>query len=224
MADQVALPVVRRPLLTSKPWIIAGLLLVVFGIAVKFLIRYAVPYFRFEQAYFDQFGYWPHRGRLILHICGAMVALICGPFQFWTGLRQIALSFHRWTGRLYLVGVTVGSTGAILMSVYTDPHSLGIALRGLAAAWIVTTGISYAAILRGMVPLHKEWMARSYLVTFAFVTFRWLDEMPLVASYWGAYAERSTNIAWVSWVVPLLVFEVILQARRIYYRQSLPTQ
>ena len=97
MAGQVALPA-RRPLLTSKPWIIAGLLLVVFGIAVKFLIRYAVPYFRFEQAYFDQFGYWPHRGRLILHICGAMVALICGPFQFWTGLRQIALSrLHRST-------------------------------------------------------------------------------------------------------------------------------
>jgi hypothetical protein len=92
-------------MLTSKPWIIAGLSLVVFGIAVKFLIRYALPYFRFDQAYFDQFGYWPHRGRLILHICGAMLALICGPFQFWTGLRQIALSFHRWTGRLYLVGL-----------------------------------------------------------------------------------------------------------------------
>lgn len=220
---RVAFPT-GRLLVILKPWITAAFLLAIFSFAVRFLIRYAIPYFRFEPAYFDQLGYWPRRGRLILHICGGMLALICGPFQFWTGLRGKALGLHRWTGRGYLLGVVAGSVGAFLMSIYSQPHTFGIALRVGAAAWIVATGISYAAILRGMVALHKEWMVRSYLVTFAFVTFRWLNETPIAASHWGMFSERSTNLVWVSWVVPLLVFEVFLQAKRIYYCQFFPRQ
>jgi uncharacterized membrane protein len=192
------------------------MLLIVFGLAARFLVHYAIPYFRFDQAYFDANGYWPHRARLIFHICGGMLALICGPFQFWTGLRQKAMGVHRWTGRLYLVGVAIGSLGAFLMAVYTQPHGFGLALMGLATAWILTSATAYAAILRGMVQLHKEWMVRSYLVTFAFVTFRtFSDEWPSFAALWGSPAESVVNITWLSGVAPVAAYEVIRQTRRI---------
>jgi hypothetical protein len=47
------------------------------------------------------------------------------------------------------------------MTLSTAPKSFGVALRGLATAWLLTTFIAWAAILRGRVPLHKEWMVRS---------------------------------------------------------------
>lgn len=220
MAGRAVIPD-RSSSLASNQIVIAGFLLVVTSLAARFLVHYAFPYFLFDQTYFDRAGYWPHRARLIFHISGGMLALSCGPFQFWTGLRQKAMRIHRWTGRLYLFGVAVGSLGAFLMAVYTQPHNFGIALMGLAIAWIVTSATAYAAIMRGLVQIHKEWMVRSYLVTFAFVTFRLLnDEWPNLLARWGSYDDRVANVTWISWVVPLLAYELILQARRIFGAQQ----
>jgi uncharacterized membrane protein YozB (DUF420 family) len=192
-----------------------ALLLLAGVVAARFLVHYAAPYFRFDPKQFDYF--WPHRYRLILHISGGIVALICGTLQLWTGLRQKAMRFHRWTGRIYLVGVSVGVVGVFLMTVYTSPHSFGVALMCMATAWTMTTGIAWVAILRGQVQMHKEWMVRSYLVTFAFVTFRVIsDNLPWLVSRLASTAdEASTNVTWLSWVVPLAVYELILQVRRL---------
>jgi uncharacterized membrane protein YozB (DUF420 family) len=199
---------------------VTAILLLASAVAARFLVHYAAPYFRFDAKQFDY--YWPHRFRLITHISGGVVALVCGTLQLWTGLRQKAMRFHRWTGRIYLVGVAVGIIGAFLMSVYTTPKSFGVALRALAIAWLLTTGIAWAAILRGRVPLHKEWMVRSYLVTFAFVTFRVItDNLPaLYARLGSSQDDASANVTWLSWVLPLAVYEVILQGRRLYAKQS----
>jgi len=117
------------------------------------------------------------RFRLITHIGGGIVALISGTLQLWIGFRQRAMRLHRWTGRVYLAAAAVGIVGAFLMAVYTTPRSFGIPLMGLATAWILTTGVAWAAIVRRKVVLHKEWMIRSYLVAFAFVTFRFITDL-----------------------------------------------
>jgi hypothetical protein len=215
MADRVAVPA-RGPARISKGKLTTVATLLVVAVALRFLIHYALPYFRFDPAYFDY--YWPHRIRLIFHICGGILALSCGPFQFWTGLRRRAMAFHVWTGRLYLVGVAVGSTGAFLMGVFSTPRNFGVALMFMASAWILITGIAYAAIIRGLVSLHKEWMVRSYLLTFGFVTFRLVnDSLPGLARYLGGeFNDRGANLAWACWLVPVGIFELILQSRRIF--------
>jgi hypothetical protein len=74
--------------------------------------------------------------------------------------------------------------------------------------------MAYYAILKRRVSVHKEWMVRAYVVTFAFVTFRILsDYSPM--SQLQPEVDRVNVIIWMSWVVPLLVAEVILQARRM---------
>ena len=194
-----------------------GLLLVASLVAARFIWHYAMPYFlRFDAKQFD--AYWPHRFRLIAHIGGGIVALICGMLQLWTGLRQRAMRFHRWTGRVYLAAATVGIVGAFLMAVYSTPRSFGISLMGLATAWILTTGVAWAAIVRGRVELHKEWMIRSYLVAFAFVTFRFMtDLLPGVTAKLGSDpGDAATSVGWLCWVLPLAVYEVILQGRRLF--------
>jgi Predicted membrane protein (DUF2306) len=186
----------------------------VLTLAVAFVVKYVLFYFRhYDAASFD--SYWPRRGWLFLHISGGTVALLIGPLQFWTGLRQRNLTFHRWTGRLFLLGVAVGVTGSIglaVMAVGTWAFEVG--LMGLASSWLVTTAMAYVSIRKGLVGLHKEWMIRAYVVTFAFVFFRILsDYTPM--SRLRPENDRDITIAWACWVVPLAVTEMIFQIRRM---------
>jgi hypothetical protein len=190
----------------------SGGLLIVAGIALKFLVHYALPYFAFDPSYFDYF--WPHRFRLITHISGGILALTMGPFQFWTGLRQKAIHIHRVTGLFYLAGVAIGAMGAGMMAVFTQPRNFGISLGFMALAQVITTAVAYLAIRRRLLTLHKEWMVRSYIITFGFVTFRLISDYP-PGVHWGTFADRATAITWACWVVPLMIYEVILATKRM---------
>jgi hypothetical protein len=69
-------------------------------------------------------------------------------------------------------------------------------------------------IRRHLYEQHKEWMIRSYVVTTAFVTFRLFFEL-LRWTAIGTIVERLTAMAWLSWAIPLLVTEAVLQGRKI---------
>ena len=201
---------------SSSRVISIALLLIATGFAARFIWHYAAPYFlHFDVKQFE--GYWPHRIRLITHIGGGILALVCGTFQLWTGLRMRLMNVHRWIGRVYLVGAAIGIIGAFMMAVFSQPRSFGVGLMALATAWLVTTAIAWAAIVRGLVALHKEWMMRSYLVAFAFVTFRFItDLMPGLNAKLGSNpGDSATSVSWLCWVLPLAVYEVILQVRKL---------
>jgi len=202
----------------------AAIILGWFGIlalAVLFIYKYVLFYYlHYDAASFDP--YWPRRAWLFVHINGGSLALLMGPWQFWTGLRQRNLAVHRWTGRLYIFGVTIGIIGAVGLSV-TSTFGWGFVtgIRGLALAWFVTTGMAYYTIRKGLVSLHKEWMVRSYVTTFAFVTFRFLqDYSPM--SRLRPESDRDITIAWACWVVPLAITEMVFHVRRL--RMSLASQ
>lgn len=185
---------------------------VVILLALRFWLQDAFPYFEITEAAYGRF--WPRRGWLLLHVVGGSVALLMGPFQFWTGLRKRHLRVHRWTGRSYLAGVAVGAAASIQLAFRTEVGwTFGVGLFMLAMAWIVTTGMALAAISRRRINAHRDWMARSYIVTFAFVSFRILFELDVVRAL-GTAAEVATTVSWVCWVVPLFLFEVVLLGRR----------
>ena len=178
------------------------------SIAISFVIKYVVFYYRhYDAASFEV--YWTRRLLLFLHINGGTLALLAGPWQFWTGLRQRHLQVHRWTGRLYLLGVVIGLVGAVGLAV-TTTYGWGfeVGLMGLASAWVITSATAYYTIRKGLVQLHKEWMIRSYVVTFAFVFFRVLSDYG-PTSRLQPENDRSIIISWVCWVVPLAVTEML---------------
>lgn len=183
-------------------------------LALLFVLKYVLFYFRhYDPASFDP--YWPRRGWLFLHITAGSLALLTGPMQFWTGLRQRNMTFHRWTGRIYLIGVGTGIIGAVGLSL-TTTFNFGVVngIRALVLAWFVTTSMAYFTIRKRLISFHKEWMIRSYVVTFAFVTFRFLqDYSPL--SRVRPEGDRDTTIAWACWVVPLAITEMIFQLKRL---------
>jgi hypothetical protein len=191
----------------------------ILGIAVFFVGHYVFFYYlHYNQAGFSQNApnYWVMRGWLLMHISGGMTALLTGPWQFWTGFRMRYAQLHRWTGRVFLCGVAVGSIGAFrLVFGTTFGWAFGVGLFGLALSWVTTAGMAYYAILHGRVAIHKEWMVRAYVVTFAFVTFRIITDYG-PTSHLKPEADLAVTAAWASWVFPLLVTEVILQLRRMH--------
>ena len=112
------------------------------------------------------------------------------------------------------------SAVSVTASFYLATHTalgwvFGAGLSGLAVAWIVTTSLAYAAIRRGLLHQHQEWMIRSYVVTFGFVFFRILVGV-LQATGVGSLPEQLAAASWFCWAAPLLVTEAILQGRKIF--------
>jgi hypothetical protein len=53
-------------------------------------------------------------------------------------------------------------------------------------------------------------MIRSYVLTLAFVNFRWWMDLPFISTL-GSPTERLTAVVWTGWTLPLFITEVVLQ-------------
>lgn len=193
-------------------WLRRSVWIAAIGLSAAFFFRDALPYFTFTEVSYRLF--WPNRYWVLMHVAGGTIALFCGLPQFFTALRERHRALHRWTGRGYLAGVVIGVSGAWYMSFHAVlGWTMGVATFFLGVAWVVTTAMALAAILRRQYQAHREWMIRSYVVTFAFVFFRALFESPLFSEA-GTRSERVSALLWISFMLPLLVTEVVLQWRR----------
>ena len=165
-------------------------------------------------------SFWPRRFGLLLHIAGGLTALTIGLVQIWLGLAGRTSGRHPVLGRVYIAGVLVGSAGAYFLSLTLEPKDVvyGAGLFMLATAWLATTGMAIFAIRRSDYEQHREWMIRSYTVTFAFVTFRLVDQW-LVDLRVATPDDIDTIMAWACWSVPLLFAEPLLQWRRMRLRR-----
>jgi len=193
------------------------------GLVAAFCILAAGALWFIQQAarqygVYDAVSYgdlWPRRGGLIPHMAGGLVAITTGLIQLWLGATQRTGSLHRNLGRVYLGGVAVGSAGAFFLAITIERRYFAYAsgLFMLGTAWVLTTGMAYAAIRKRAIERHREWMIRSYTVTFAFVLFRLADRLLI---HWRVAPDDEIDamVAWACWSVPLLLVEPLLQIRR----------
>jgi len=157
--------------------------------------------------------YWPAKWWLVAHLGGGSLALLLGPLQFSSFLRRRYAIAHRWIGRIYLLGILIGSLAAIYMGLYVSPNkAFGVALLYLAFAWLTTSSMAYLAALRRQFAAHREWMIRSYVVTFAFVLYRVGKDLHVFSSL--GKDIQPVMLGWGIWAVPLLLTEVVLQWKR----------
>jgi hypothetical protein len=208
---------VDRPGIGSKALItLAALAAIVFVIVAAFPYRAMLGSEDVAKRTLQdfQFTYWPRRGWLLTHIAGGLIALLTGPVQLWLGLHNVKMDVHRKLGFVYIAGMAIGSVGAIGLALQTEGGLIfGSGLFFLAMAWLATTSLAFMAIKKNLIEQHKEWTIRSYVVTFAFVTFR-VGQVALT----GRGVALSTAIgvmAWACWAVPLLLTEAVIQGRKI---------
>jgi uncharacterized membrane protein len=137
--------------------------------------------------------------------------------QIWLGLTNRTNTLHRVLGKVYGAGVLVGSVGGFYLALTIPGHlPYKAGLLGLNVAWLITTGMALYAIRTRRIEQHREWMLRSYIVTFAFVTYRlvlmWLTPWFHVAEDPVA-TDLDTLMAWACWAVPLVLAEPLIQLR-----------
>lgn len=203
-------------------WLWILLLLIALKDAISAFIVFALPYLRYDAEALARFDdrkrFW-----LLSHIAGGSIALIIGPFQLWMGSTRRFMRVHRKTGMLYLVSVAVASVGAFYLAATTRRGPVfGSALGSLGLAWIISVGLAYVAVRRRMFVQHQEWMIRSYVITFSFVTFR--IAVGILNYFEMGHRTDHVNVAsWLSWVVPLLLTEAIIQGRKIFAKNVIAT-
>ena len=165
-----------------------------------------------DHSHPDWTYYFPVRWWLVPHGLGGLVALLAGPFQFSSRLRQRHLQFHRLTGRAYLIGVGIAVPFSVYLSVTHSTVAFRFFILTLAAAWFLTTAVAYVAVLKRNFQLHREWMVRSYAITTTFVTTRVLTAIPAIGN--GGEAI-SVPAQWSFLVVMMVLVELALVWRHL---------
>ena len=139
------------------------------------------------------------RHLLIPHTLSGTLALLIGPTQFSSRFRQRHLKLHRVLGRIYVIGVFVGSFTGIALAA-GRPGLPGTCMQ--AAAWMVCTTAGLVTARNHQVAVHRQWMARSYAVTFTFVSSRVLNLWP---RYWSHLGDVLSAVGVIAFTLASLL-------------------
>ncbi len=196
------------------------LVLAALGVGAYFVATNIPQYLVWTEEAYGQ--YWPRAPWLLGHVLTGLAAIVIGPLQLWGRIRNGFPHFHRWAGRTYVAAIALSALVSFVLSLNSDGNIVfASGLFMLAWVWLITTGMAFAAIRNGHIAQHREWMIRSYVVTFGFVTFRVVDDI-LIALDFGNRGDQIAIMAWAAWAVPLMLTEVFLQAKRVFRSKPRP--
>ena len=154
------------------------------------------------------------RHLLIPHTLSGTIALLSGPIQFSSRFRQRHLKLHRILGRIYVVCVFIGAATGVALA-YGRPGLPGTAMQ--AAAWIVCTTAAFLTARNRQIVQHRQWMARSYAVTFTFVSSRVLNLWP---RYWSHLGDSLAAVGVIAFTLAsLLIVDLGLNWRELTTRR-----
>ena len=155
------------------------------------------------------------RQLLIPHVLGSVIALLSGPVQFSSRFRQRHLQFHRVLGRIYVISVVIGALTGIALAA-GRPGLPGTCVQ--AAAWVVCTAAAVITARNRQLVRHREWMIRSYAVTFTFVSSRVLNLWP---RYWSHLGDTLAAVGVIAFTLAsLLVVDLGLNWRELTTRRA----
>ena len=142
------------------------------------------------------------------HAMTGTVMLFSGEAALWIGWTRKGFRFHRLAGGAYLLAGLPSSLIALILNaldVHGDVASAA-PTGALAAAWLLAAAMAFRAIRNKRVESHKEWVIRSYVLTWSFVFCRGLG-LPQI----NLAESVGTSLMWITWIAPLLICEVLLQ-------------
>jgi uncharacterized membrane protein len=111
-----------------------------------------------------------------IHIIPGILFMVLGPLQFVPGIRARWLTFHRWSGRVF-----VGSGFVIGISALVMSDGFGMAIGGpnetaaitlFALVFLFDLSKAFVHIRRHEIARHREWMIRAFAIGLAVATIR----------------------------------------------------
>lgn len=157
------------------------------------------------------------------HVTGGGVALIVGSFQFFPNLRNKYLFLHRNLGKTYVLACLLGGISGFGIALFASAGIIAqTGFSFLAVFWLYTTFQAYTAIRQKKIQAHKEWMLRSYALTFAAVSLRL--QLPSYMGFAGMdFATSYQIVAWSCWVPNLLLMEWIIHRQPTHLTDFFPS-
>ena len=149
----------------------------------------------------------------ITHALAGGIALITGSLQFNRTLLKKYRQLHQGSGRIYVYAIWAASISAFGDTLFFDvtvPAKILFAI--LAVLWFTTTTIAYLRIRKRKIKEHREWMIRSFSLSFFSVTFSfWVPgltgtNLPVEISYPLA--------VFLSWFLNLVLAEIWIRQTR----------
>lgn len=171
----------------EAPW------LVVAAIALYFIASHVPQFFIWSESSYGAY-FWPRATSALPHVMGGLVAIVVGPFQFLSRIRARYPAVHRITGRVYLAAIFVAALAGMNLAISSRGDLVyASGLFTLAIAWLLSSGMALLAILKRRVLQHQQWMIRSYVLTFAFITFRSSSKYCVT---WASVARSNIMVHW----------------------------
>lgn len=123
--------------------------------------------------------YIQHYVTAAIHLVFGFIVYVFAPFQFMTSIRKRFISFHRWTGRAWLIGAAIaGFTGAFFGVVwpFTGHQEFGLlqtAINAIIGPYtLFCLYQAYRNIRARNFGAHREWMIRSFALMLGVATQR----------------------------------------------------
>jgi uncharacterized membrane protein len=146
------------------------------------------------------------------HVLIGGLILVIGLFQLHPASMRKFRRLHRFFGYIYVMGILFfAAPGGLLMSFFIHRGPMVQASFIVQATlWFYFTAMAFDRIRKGDVTAHRQWMWRSYALTFAAITLR-------VCIYFTSWSvdlsqpEAYATLAWLSWVPNLIVIECFLR-------------
>lgn len=171
-------------------------------------IRYDVAFLAIKQDYIHLLHY---RIAFFVHVFSAIFVLMAGYTQFSKRFRARHKRLHKRIGWIY-AGVTIllaGPSGLIIGIYANGGLSSQIAFCLLALLWVLFTLMAILKIIQKQVQAHQQWMIRSFSLALSALTLRaW--KYVLVMLFHPKPMDVYRVVAWLGWVLNLLIAELII--------------
>ena len=147
------------------------------------------------------------------HIAVGPTALVLGTWLLWSGQRPRLVKYHRMAGKglAVLIGLVLVPSGLVMsMQAYGGMISvIGFIVQSLLTGLTVAIAAIMAKDRR--FESHRRWATRCYLLLWSPLLLRFIAGW-LIVFRWESEWTYQIN-AWASWLVPLLIYEMMIRSR-----------
>jgi uncharacterized membrane protein len=175
-------------------------------------IQYDVAFLQIKQEYIH-IQHWLFA--FFVHVFTSIFTLIAGFTQFSSMFLRKYPRLHRFIGKIYVIDILfITGPAGLVMSFYANGGIPSrIAFLMLSLLWMSCTAMAWITIRKRKIQQHKEFMMRSYALTFSAITLRaW--KYALVFLFQPAPMDVYRLVAWLGWVPNLLLVEYWIYLRK----------
>jgi hypothetical protein len=150
-----------------------------------------------------------------VHILVGPLTVLLGTFLLWNRGAGRWRAWHRWGGRVQMAFIFVAlvPSGLVMATQALAGPIAGWGFALLSVATAITAALALWRVMRGQILLHQQWAFRCYLLLVSPLLFRLVAGVFIVTQSESELAYRLN--AWLSWLVPLAVYEAWLRWPRV---------